>query len=97
MPASQNSFFLKLLLVAFLTIQTIPTGWVGSTVQPSHTITKRATLLLSRLNLDAPGLEKVKANAQNPERAARELLAYYRKRTTVKHPADRQHKAVARG
>ena len=97
MPASQNSFFLKLLLVAFLTIQTIPTGWVGSTVQPSHTITKRATLLLSRLNLDAPGLEKVKANAQNPERAARELLIYYRKSTKVKHPVDRQHKAKARG
>ncbi len=55
------------------------------------------TLLLSRLNLDDPGLEKVKASAQNPERAARELLAYYRKRTTVKHPVERQLKTKARG
>jgi heparan-sulfate lyase len=57
----------------------------------------RIDTLLARLNLNAPGLEKVKANAQNPEQAARELLAYYRKRATVKHPVDRQHKAKARG
>ncbi|GHB62620.1 heparinase [Persicitalea jodogahamensis] len=55
------------------------------------------SLLLSRLNLNAPGLEKVKANTQNPERAAQELLTYYRKRSTVKHPIDRQQKARARG
>lgn len=47
------------------------------------------TLLLSRLNLDAPGLEKVKALAdKNPAQAVAELLTYYRKRTSVKHPAD---------
>jgi heparan-sulfate lyase len=55
--------------------------------------TEATNLLLSRLNLNAPGLEKVKANAQNPERAAQELLTYYRKRTSVKHPIGRQQKA----
>lgn len=46
-----------------------------------------AKMLLERLNLDAPGLEKVKAAAGEPERAAAELLAYFRARTTVKHPS----------
>ena len=47
------------------------------------------TLLLSRLDLDAPGLEKVKAAANNPTAAATELLAHYRNRTSVKHPIAR--------
>jgi len=49
--------------------------------------------LLSRLNLDASGLEKVKAVARTPDVAARQLLAYYRSRDSVKHPVDRHLKA----
>lgn len=49
--------------------------------------------LLSRLDLNAPGLEKVKASIHDPALAARELLAYYRSRDFVKHPIDREDKA----
>lgn len=49
--------------------------------------------LLSRLDLNTPGLEKVKASVNDPVLAASELLAYYRDRDLVKHPTDRQVKA----
>jgi heparan-sulfate lyase len=43
-------------------------------------------ILLSKLNLDTPVLESVKANSKNPEKAAEELLKYFKNRTSVKHP-----------
>jgi len=49
--------------------------------------------LLSRLNLNEKGLEQVKQSANNPEKAAEELLKYYRQRNSVKHPIDRNLKA----
>jgi heparan-sulfate lyase len=49
--------------------------------------------LLSRIDLNTPGLEKVKASIHDPVLAASELLAYYRSRDFVKHPIDRQSKA----
>ena len=49
--------------------------------------------LLSRLNIDALGLEKVKKSANNPLLATRELLKYYRARGSVKHPIDRRSRA----
>lgn len=52
---------------------------------------KEVEILLSRLDLERPGLEKVKAAAGDLKKAAHELLAYYRSRTSVKHPE------VARG
>ncbi len=59
----------------------------------------QTALLLTRLDLDAPGLEKVKASASSPTAAAIELLAYYRNRNVVKHPVERvtnvHNKAVA--
>ena len=58
---------------------------------------KDTLLLLSRLDLDKPGLEKVRATTNNPERAATELLAYYRGRTSVKHPVNRADRAVMKG
>ena len=51
--------------------------------------------LLSRLDLNLPGLEEVKANAGNPRQAATALLSYYRSRTRVKHPVDRLAKAAS--
>ena len=59
--------------------------------------TTEISKLLSRLNLDAPGLAKVKAATRTPELAARELLTYYRARTSVKHPVDRHRKSALRG
>jgi heparan-sulfate lyase len=53
--------------------------------------------LLDRLDLDRPGLEAVKAAAGNPDRAAAELLAYFRARTSVKHPVERSNKRKKRG
>ncbi|MCD6378182.1 MAG: alginate lyase family protein [Planctomycetes bacterium] len=46
-------------------------------------------VLLERLDLDRPGLEKVKASADDPAKAAKALLAYYRARKSVKHFIDR--------
>lgn len=53
--------------------------------------------LLSRLNLGHPGLEKVPSVANDPAKAAEALLAYYRARTSVKHPIDRSLRSQARG
>jgi heparan-sulfate lyase len=49
--------------------------------------------LLSRLNLDGPGLERVKAEAaENPETAMKELLSYFRNGGSGKHPTDKNTK-----
>jgi parallel beta-helix repeat protein len=45
--------------------------------------------LFERLDLNRQGLERVEAAEDNPFLAARELLAYYRKRDFVKHPIER--------
>ena len=56
---------------------------VGHSEQLANTIANQEnnaeeiTLLLSRLNLDFEGLEKVKLHAENSEKAAFELLRYY--------------------
>jgi heparan-sulfate lyase len=102
MPASSNSFSLKIVLAVLIVMQAALSIRAGVPKQSFFDYSEKGSdsptlLLLSRLNLDAPGLEKVKANAQNPERAARELLTYYRKRTSVKHPIDRQQQAQLRG
>ncbi len=54
-------------------------------------------LLLSRLNLDAKGLEEVKLTKENPEQAILNLLKYYQVRTSVKHPVDPGLKGEALG
>ena len=56
-----------------------------------------AGVLLSHLDLDAPGLEEVKKAAGNPEAAARKLLAYYRSRDSVKHSVDREQRSAMLG
>ncbi|MCL2743523.1 MAG: heparinase II/III family protein [Planctomycetaceae bacterium] len=54
-------------------------------------------VLLSRLDLTKPGLEKVKAASGNSDAAAKELLNYYRTRTSVQHPVDRTQKKSSLG
>ncbi|MCK4624994.1 MAG: heparinase II/III family protein, partial [Phycisphaerae bacterium] len=54
-------------------------------------------ILLKRLDLDRPGLEKVKAAADNPAKAANELLAYYRARKSVKHYVNRADRKKSLG
>ncbi|GAB2770367.1 heparinase II/III family protein [Rhabdobacter roseus] len=63
---------------------------------PTFVESKEIEKLLSRLDLSAPGLEKVRT-APNPERAATELLGYLRARTAVKHPVDRAARGTWRG
>ena len=88
---------------AFLLVMLVVlTGMVESPAFANRYSAKRThldsiRLLLSRLDLSAPGLEKVKAAESNPEQAARELLAYYRSRMSVKHPVDRQTKTAVQG
>ena len=42
--------------------------------------------LLSRIELNSAGLEKVKQSQNNPETAAKELLHYFKTRTNINHP-----------
>jgi heparan-sulfate lyase len=53
--------------------------------------------LLSRLDLSKPGLQKVKQSSSNPEKAAEELLNYYKARNSVEHFIDRKNKAGSFG
>lgn len=52
--------------------------------------------LLSRLDLTAPGLQAVRV-APTPKAAAKELLTYYRHRSSVKHPIDPAGRKAAQG
>jgi heparan-sulfate lyase len=52
--------------------------------------------LLALLDLDLPGMKKVNARKNHPDRASVELLKYYRSRTQVKHPVDRSQRASMR-
>ncbi|HKK47164.1 MAG TPA: heparinase II/III family protein, partial [Balneolaceae bacterium] len=58
---------------------------------------EQVKLLLTRLDLNKPGLGKVKSLKNNPEQAAAALLTYYRLRHSVKHPVDRQDKDKVQG
>ena len=53
--------------------------------------------LLARLDLTRPGLENVKAAADDPQRVMKELLAYFRARRSVKHPVRRGRRLTVRG
>ena len=56
-----------------------------------------AQLLLSRLDLDSPGLEKVKSLSGKPDAAVKELLKFYRKDGTGIHPLDKNDRKKMRG
>ena len=70
-------------------------------VDNPHLVARRTKesmkILLKRLDLDRPGLEKVKAASDDPIKAAEELLAYYRARKSVKHFVNRADKAKSLG
>ncbi len=83
-----NSLHLITLLacISFCQVSAQPTGSVAS-----------AEKLISRINLSARGLEKVKEFSDQPAQASRLLLDYYRSRTFVKHPVDRRMRAKSLG
>jgi heparan-sulfate lyase len=62
-----------------------------------ETSTDSSRILLSRLNLDYPGLEQVKAAAGEPEVAMKELLTYFRNGGSGKHPLDKNTKNGLQG
>ncbi|MGV3586974.1 MAG: alginate lyase family protein [Adhaeribacter sp.] len=87
-----------MLLIAYLLFTTLGINSVAAAEIYSDPSTQPEILkLIARLNLDAPGLDKVKAARHNPDLAARELLAYYQNRKTVKHPIDPQAKIKSLG
>lgn len=76
------------------------TSGLGTLVDPKRDGTgdrEAIAKLLSRLNLDAAGFNKVKNARNDPGKAAEALLQYYRARTSVKHPVDRREKAGVLG
>lgn len=81
----------KLSAVLFLLIaacvQAVEKSDAVSAARPD--INKEIAVLLEKIDLSMPGLEKVKAATNEPARAAAELLVYYRARTSVKHPVER--------
>ena len=70
------------------------TSGKANLVQPRRSIvdTSGVSALLSRIDLEAPGMENVKLLRDDPHGAAEALLDYYRSRGHVKHPVDRQAK-----
>ncbi len=56
-----------------------------------------ADFLLSHLDLNREGLQRVKNARNDPERAMKELLNYYRNREMVHHPIDRSDKLFSLG
>lgn len=51
---------------------------------------REAGKLISRINTDAPGMENIRSNRDNPGKASEELLHYFRTRQHVIHPVDRK-------
>ena len=60
--------------------------YFGNGNEPSTISTAQIEKLLSSIDLEQPGLEKIKQSQNNPEQAISELLNYYKTRTSVKHP-----------
>lgn len=95
---TQPDFYQKYLYVALLLFTAgISQQLYAKDISQGPIDSLQINVLLSRLNLDAPGLEKVKAASNDPGLAARELLAYYRERTFVKHPIKRTSKNTTIG
>jgi heparan-sulfate lyase len=76
-----NQIRRKIILGFISLLLCFASGFAQSTVSSTET-----EKLLSRIDLDYPGLEKVKQAQNNPKLASAELLNYFKSRTSVKHP-----------
>jgi heparan-sulfate lyase len=90
--AIKERFRKSILLIAIFTYAFICRGYAQ--METDFTETK---VLLSRLDLSEKGLETVKQSLNSPEKAAKELLNYYKLRNSVNHPVDRNLKASSKG
>jgi len=83
----KDNSYLMFLNKAFIVLIFLFSYSVSVSAQDNN-FSSQTQILLSYLNLDDPVLESVKANSDNPEKAAEELLKYFKNRTTVKHPVN---------
>lgn len=90
----KDSYMILLFLCLFSGVGLIQPVFAGEDKQDQKVISNSSEIskLLSRLDLNVPGLEKVKSSINDPLQAAGELLKYYRARDVVKHPVDRRSK-----
>lgn len=72
-------------------------GVVSDARGDSPDFSREVSRLISRINTDAPGMENVRSNRDNPVKAAEELLHYFRKREHVIHPVDRKSRLEGLG
>lgn len=92
---------MKKLILPVLCSLLLLAGWPAEASVDPNTLAnvnpEAVAQLLERLDLDDPALKKVKEAKDKPKVAARELLAYYRARTRVKHPTGRGQRLSGRG
>jgi heparan-sulfate lyase len=90
--AMKERFRKSILLIAIFTYAFICRGYAQIETDFSET-----KVLLSRLDLSDKGLETVKQSLNDPEKAVKELLNYYKQRNFVSHPIDRSLKVSSKG
>ncbi len=84
-PNSIGQFFRVAYLILFVFFFFFLNGLAQS--QQGNAEAKK---LLARLNLNFLGLEQAAQSQENPELAIQNLLKYYKSRTSVKHPVERE-------
>jgi heparan-sulfate lyase len=83
----RKSIVLAFLVICHLTLQVKP-GYATKKESNAETVK-----LLSLVDLSSKSLKNVYSRQNDPEAAVRELLKYYRSRTFVKHPVDKNKKS----
>lgn len=91
---SHQMIKLHIFLLVVIALTTKSVNCNAKTPSPGKT---GIEILLSRIDLNANDLQKVKQSNGNPEKAAEELLNYCRQRTSVKHPVDRYKRTESLG
>lgn len=81
----QFSFQIRSLRNTIICFLIVVTSTGNLKAQQNDFLTETQKLLI-RLNLDSPELSEVEELQKDPQKAAEELLKYYKARTTVKHP-----------
>ncbi|MEI7421337.1 MAG: alginate lyase family protein [Prolixibacteraceae bacterium] len=83
----KNKFLLVIILISIFSCLLL-----SKNIAQSGDFDSEYQKLVSRLNLDTNGLESVKQSKENPEKAAAELLKYFRARTNVNQFIDRRER-----
>lgn len=84
---NQNQIYRRIMLITILSGM-----FIAVTIAQPADFHAEYQKLISRINLDTKGLEIVKMQRENPEKAASELLKYFRTRTNVNHFIDRKER-----